>query len=66
MRGIGIGCDMAMSDVEGRRDLKITPGSVKVREWEIDGLLDLRNMSYFLVKFRGSLLQLRTPLEIED
>lgn len=55
-----------MSDVEGRRDLKITPGSVKVREWEIDGLLDLRNMSYFLVKFRGSLLQLRTPLEIED
>ena len=33
----GIGCDMAMSDVEERRGLKIAPGSVGAREREIDG-----------------------------
>jgi hypothetical protein len=49
----GIGCDMAMSDVEEGHDLKITPGSVEVREWEIDGILTLRKMSYFFVKFRA-------------
>jgi hypothetical protein len=38
----GIDCDMTMSDVEERRGLKMTSGSVEVREWGIDGLLTLR------------------------
>src|SRR5436305_10570248 len=61
----GIGCDMAMPDVEEGRDLKITPGSVEVGEWEIDGFLTMRKMSLFLGQVYGSFLQLRTPLEIK-
>jgi hypothetical protein len=49
----GIGCDMAMSDVEERRGLKITPESVGARNGKLMGLLTLRKMSYFFVKFRA-------------
>ena len=49
----GIGCDMAMSDVEERRGLKITPGSVEVRELENWWQLDTVLMSYFVVQVLG-------------
>jgi hypothetical protein len=39
---------MAMSDVEERRSLKITLGSVEAREWEIDGTLDAAQNVLFL------------------
>src|SRR4051812_11401213 len=61
----GIGCDMAMSDVEEKRGLKITPGSVEVPKGEIEGLLTKRECPISSSSSLSSFLQLRVPLEVK-